>query len=533
MGISPRKLIAERSKIVALIVFIVFLIIPISVGWVYYNTASALKQQSADHLKAEVNLAASALQLKLNHLTELAAAYAALPQLSQNVRVGNWSGAAAAARDAQNNVAFYDPYIDRVVFFDNNGIEQSAYPTLAGGIGTDAINSAWYKMLQQTDAVVVPPVTQRAATPSLNVVNIAAPIHDNDTNAVVGYLVLQIPTEHFLDFGYALSTGTYGFTYIIDQNGNLVAHPQYAENGVISFAQIQPVPELLAGQNGAMITEDAAGNQKNFISYQSISQYGWGIVAQEPYTEAFASYESTLLLTEEIIIMFLLIDLFISYLVFRFLTSRSSRRHEPTSAKSTAAGFTLIELLVVIAIIAILSIVVVLALNPAEMLRQSRDSQRISDLGTLKSAISLYLLDSANANIASSIYGYGSCYLSTIAGNGTTSPKCGVFTNAYTANVSTTQTLYRKNDSTGWLPVNFSQITLGTPLSSLPIDPVNNASYYYAYAATSSNGTFYFEINAFMESKKYGPGGSNDVVTTDGGDNTSTYEAGSKPGLNL
>jgi prepilin-type N-terminal cleavage/methylation domain-containing protein len=196
-------------------------------------------------------------------------------------------------------------------------------------------------------------------------------------------------------------------------------------------------------------------------------------------------------------------------------------------------AFTLIELLVVIAIIAILSIVVVLTINPAEMLRQSRDSQRISDLSTLKSAINLYIVDASNPNLASSSAGYGSCYLSTIGGVGTTTAKCGVFVNTYALNVSTTATLLRKNDSTGWVPIPFSQISLGTPIASLPIDPVNNITYYYSYAATSSGGTYYFEIPAFMESKKYGPGGSNDVVTNDGGSSATAYEVGSKPGLNL
>lgn len=37
-------------------------------------------------------------------------------------------------------------------------------------------------------------------------------------------------------------------------------------------------------------------------------------------------------------------------------------------------SFTLIELLIVVAIVAILAIVVVLTLNPAELLKQSRDS---------------------------------------------------------------------------------------------------------------------------------------------------------------
>lgn len=56
-------------------------------------------------------------------------------------------------------------------------------------------------------------------------------------------------------------------------------------------------------------------------------------------------------------------------------------------------GFTLIELLVVVAIIAILALVVLLALNPVEMARRSRDSRRLSDLGTIRKAIDLALAD--------------------------------------------------------------------------------------------------------------------------------------------
>ena len=54
-------------------------------------------------------------------------------------------------------------------------------------------------------------------------------------------------------------------------------------------------------------------------------------------------------------------------------------------------GFTLIELLIVIAILAILATTVVLVLNPAQILAQARDAQRISDLSSIKSAIALYL----------------------------------------------------------------------------------------------------------------------------------------------
>jgi prepilin-type N-terminal cleavage/methylation domain-containing protein len=192
-------------------------------------------------------------------------------------------------------------------------------------------------------------------------------------------------------------------------------------------------------------------------------------------------------------------------------------------------GFTLIELLVVVSIIAILSVFVILTLNPAEMLKQARDSNRVSDLSTLKTAISLYLADIGSPNLASSSFGYSACYLSTASGNGTTTAKCGTFTGAgITVVASTSVAAYKNVDSTGWMPVNFKQLSIGSAFAALPVDPTNDRIYYYSYAATSN---FTFEIDAFMESTKYKAGGSSDIVTKDGGNNNLAYEVGSSLGL--
>ena len=101
----------------------------------------------------------------------------------------------------------------------------------------------------------------------------------------------------------------------------------------------------------------------------------------------------------------------------------------------TNKGFTLIELLVVLAIVAILSVVVILTLNPAELLKQARDSNRVSDMATLKSAISLYLADVSTPVIGTSTY----CYVSVTAGTAiVTSTKCGYFSLTYATIASTT-----------------------------------------------------------------------------------------------
>src|SRR5690348_13507790 len=129
--------------------------------------------------------------------------------------------------------------------------------------------------------------------------------------------------------------------------------------------------------------------------------------------------------------------------------------------KKTGKGFTLIELLVVIAIIAILSIVVILTLNPAELLRQSRDSNRISDLSVTKSAISFYLA-SVTSPALNSPAGVATtsavCYMDTTLANATTSLNCGVFFQSMTGGAvsSTNYSLSTAVDGTGWIPINFS-----------------------------------------------------------------------------
>jgi prepilin-type N-terminal cleavage/methylation domain-containing protein len=200
-------------------------------------------------------------------------------------------------------------------------------------------------------------------------------------------------------------------------------------------------------------------------------------------------------------------------------------------------GFTLIELLVVIAIIAILAVVVVLTLNPAQLLAQSRDSNRVSDMATLKSAIALYQVDQATTTMGTplNVYeAYGAVIPTSSLLAAVGSSTGWGYISASTASASTT----RGVDSTGWLPIPLSRISSGAPFNALPIDPsgtgtntscaLNLAPCTYTYMA---NSTGQYKLAVKMESTKYNAGGSGDVVTPDGGNSTSTYEVGSNVNL--
>lgn len=181
-------------------------------------------------------------------------------------------------------------------------------------------------------------------------------------------------------------------------------------------------------------------------------------------------------------------------------------------------GFTLIELLIVIGILAILAVAVVLVLNPVQLLAQARDSQRISDLGSVKSAIGLYLSTVASPSIAA----------------GPTCTATGCSTGGPFGGESVTSSTVVT--SGGWVLIDLTVTTGGSPLSALPLDPTNSGSYFYAYKGDATNRTF--ELDGRLESTKY-----RDLMVTDGGNkNTCTstytestcyYEIGTDPALDL
>jgi prepilin-type N-terminal cleavage/methylation domain-containing protein len=200
-------------------------------------------------------------------------------------------------------------------------------------------------------------------------------------------------------------------------------------------------------------------------------------------------------------------------------------------------GFTLVELLIVIGILVILSTAAVLVINPAELLKQSRDAQRLADLNAIQSAIGLYTSQVDNAVIYKTadagVY-TGRCTFQPTADNN----PFGIHTNVTGTCLLVTGTDARAVNGNGWVSAQLSDMTTvggQVPFSSLPTDPSNTATNMYGYKAVEADKTF--EIDTRLESQKHRA-----KMTTDGGNsNTCTtftestcwYEVGSAAGLAL
>lgn len=192
-----------------------------------------------------------------------------------------------------------------------------------------------------------------------------------------------------------------------------------------------------------------------------------------------------------------------------------------TSKKSlNSFGFTTVELLVTVTIMAVLAILVVVVINPVDLLKQGRDSNRMAGLNSVNGALRFLTENEPGTFIGTSSVVYISIP--------DTSPVCanlGLPTLpsgwSYGCVQSASST---RIDGTGWIPVNFSALPAGSPISQLPIDSKNSAltRNYFTYVASGSSWVLAFS----PEAEKNKLGGANNLTTKDGGQKASLFELG-------
>jgi len=189
-------------------------------------------------------------------------------------------------------------------------------------------------------------------------------------------------------------------------------------------------------------------------------------------------------------------------------------------------GFTLVEFVVTVSIVAVIATTLIVTINPNEIFKQARDSRRMADLITLSTAISLYVNSGGSINMDGqngvTCKGGSNQKIYISIPNNQSPPQN--LPSGWSYNQVTITNL-KKIDGSGWLPINFTNLVGGPPISSLPVDPINSFSknLFYSYTC-KANGAF--ELTAILESQKYGMKGSDPKTSTDGGTDKFLYEVG-------
>lgn len=317
----------RKNLLISGALFFVLLIPILGVGVHEYRTFDTnITQQVFLQRTTVASLAASAIKLKLDSLVKLDQLYATDPDLSSAVAQANWTKARSIIAILLQDKAHYDYYVDRILLLDASGTVQVAFPGISQeGIGRpdDAI-SEWYgPIVNNGDASFVSDVYKRSVSPRTNSIEILVPIKQG--TVLVGVAELTIPINEFSDFVSDTSIGSTGFIYIVDRNGHIISNPQYPSRGpIVDYSTVSIVQSVMHGESGAELFHNPIAQQDRVVAYQPVPIYEWGVVAQEPSSDAFAPRNTILKDVLYTIISFCLIDLIASSLVFYFLSRRTS-----------------------------------------------------------------------------------------------------------------------------------------------------------------------------------------------------------------
>lgn len=138
---------------------------------------------------------------------------------------------------------------------------------------------------------------------------------------------------------------------------------------------------------------------------------------------------------------------------------------------SSQKAFTLIELLIVIGILAILATIVLLVINPAQLIKQTRDANRLTELNQIDKALGFFeSFGGTSMGLPMNVYVSIPCdqadFIDLPALGGGYFYSCSMSAN------------FRKVNGSGWIPVDFTslQSQVGTLFSALPIDPPQHSS---------------------------------------------------------
>lgn len=166
------------------------------------------------------------------------------------------------------------------------------------------------------------------------------------------------------------------------------------------------------------------------------------------------------------------------------------------------SGFSFLSLIIAVAIVGVLATVTVVVLNPAELLRESRDGARLAELFSMKKGMELAEFNATgNFGEASAVYVSIPDPSVPVGERGICDAALGLPPLAPPDHyLCANPADFRRIDGNGWIPANFSSAN-GVQLSVLPVDPINSPGLglYYAYARRSGK----FVFSAKLESRKY------------------------------
>jgi hypothetical protein len=141
---------------------------------------------------------------------------------------------------------------------------------------------------------------------------------DGGPNA--GVTVAEVNLKLVWDVVAGIQVGREGFAYVVDERGQLVAHPDMTlvlqRSDFSGLPQLQAVRASQPDQRAAIIAQDAKGRLA-LTAYAPVGALGWTVLVEQPLDEVYAPLYGALLRTGLLIIVGLVCCILASLLLAR------------------------------------------------------------------------------------------------------------------------------------------------------------------------------------------------------------------------
>jgi len=116
---------------------------------------------------------------------------------------------------------------------------------------------------------------------------IAVPVNEYKGKPV-GVLSAKIHLRYLWNLIPQIQIGKKGSTYVVDKEGNLIAHPDTRRVLLgLNVRHLPMVDQVVSGKEGNLEFEYPDG-ERVLCAYKSIKKLGWGVIVQVPLKEAYA-----------------------------------------------------------------------------------------------------------------------------------------------------------------------------------------------------------------------------------------------------
>jgi PAS domain S-box-containing protein len=130
-------------------------------------------------------------------------------------------------------------------------------------------------------------------------------------------LVFQIKLDTLLAWTQEIDADEGGYLYIVDQHGQLAAHPRRnVQEEIVDYSEYGPIQDVLSGTQGAEV--GTLENNEHVIAYSPVTNFGWGVLVTQPSAVAFAERDELL---RAVAIAYIVVVLAVALMVFSVITA--------------------------------------------------------------------------------------------------------------------------------------------------------------------------------------------------------------------